>query len=103
MEVVMGYVWKQEWAIYGSSNRLYMEVVISYIWKYKPLTIALISSYESFTLRLRRLYKILRISLGATRVPYKLLSIRNEAFRIYTYYYFYIKKITFLSIIGSII
>jgi len=28
MEVVMGYIWKQEWAIYGSSNTLYMEVVI---------------------------------------------------------------------------
>jgi len=31
MEVRMGHIWKQEWAIYGSSNRLYMEVRISYI------------------------------------------------------------------------
>jgi len=43
------------------------------------------------------------MSLGATKVPYRLLSIRNEAFYIYTYYYFYIKKITFLSVIKSII
>jgi len=35
MEVVMSYVWKQEWAIYGSKNRLYIEVVMSYIWKYE--------------------------------------------------------------------
>jgi len=28
MEVVIGDIWKQEWAIYRSSNRLYMEVVI---------------------------------------------------------------------------
>jgi len=33
MEVVIGYIWKQEWAIYGSKNELYMEVVIGYIWK----------------------------------------------------------------------
>jgi len=43
------------------------------------------------------------MSLGATRVPYRLLSIRNEAFRIYTYYYFYIEKITFLSVTESMI
>jgi len=43
------------------------------------------------------------MSLGATKVSYRLLSIRNEAFRIYTYYYFYIKKITFLSVTESMI
>jgi len=31
MEVVMGHIWKQEYAIYGSSNKSNMEIVIGYI------------------------------------------------------------------------
>jgi len=30
MKVRMGYIWKQEWAICGSNNRLYIEVRIYY-------------------------------------------------------------------------
>jgi len=37
MVVRIGYIWKQEWAIYGSKNEPYMEVYIGvrigYIWK----------------------------------------------------------------------
>jgi len=37
MEVRMGYIWKQEWeqdfTIYGSKNRLYVEARMGYMWK----------------------------------------------------------------------
>jgi len=33
MEVVIGYIWKEEWAIYGSSNELYIEVRMGHTWK----------------------------------------------------------------------
>jgi len=33
MEVVMGYIWKQEWAICRSKNELHVEVVMGHIWK----------------------------------------------------------------------
>jgi len=33
MEVAMGHTWKQEWAIYGSSNGLHVEAAMGYIWK----------------------------------------------------------------------
>jgi len=45
MRVIMGYIWKQEWAIcesnnglymgaiHGSKNGLYMRAIMGYIWK----------------------------------------------------------------------